>query len=101
MKNRKKECQENHSKKVLIFADHLLRKIEKLDCQGGKASDAGLVSFHPTIVPAMVGHTIAVHNGERHIHFYIPEQMVGHKLGGFSPTSDFSRYIESDKRSRR
>eukprot|EP00884_Botryococcus_braunii_P011427 jgi/Botrbrau1/20285/Bobra.31_1s0068.1 len=54
-----------------------------------------------TIVPAMIGHTIAVHNGREHIPVFITEQMVGHKLGEFSPTRTFRGHIKSDKRSRR
>lgn len=42
-----------------------------------------------TIVPEMIGHTIAVHNGKKHIPVYITEHMVGHKLGEFSPTRFF------------
>lgn len=51
-----------------------------------------------TIVPEMVGHTIAVHNGHRHIPIYIVEQMVGHKLGEFALTRFFRGHAGSDKR---
>jgi len=55
-------------------------------------------SRRSTIVPEMVGHTIAVHNGKKFIPVYIQENMVGHKLGEFSPTRQFKGHPEkSDK----
>jgi small subunit ribosomal protein S19 len=82
------------------IADHLLKKIEKLNAQGDKKV---LVAWSraSTIVPAMIGHTIAVHNGREHIPVFVTEQMVGHKLGEFSPTRTFRGHVKSDKRSRR
>jgi small subunit ribosomal protein S19 len=82
------------------IADHLLKKIEKLNAQGEKKV---LVAWSraSTIVPAMIGHTIAVHNGREHIPVFVTEQMVGHKLGEFSPTRTFRGHVKSDKRSRR
>lgn len=82
------------------IADHLLKKIEKLNAQGEKKV---LVAWAraSTIVPAMIGHTIAVHNGREHIPVFVTEQMVGHKLGEFSPTRTFRGHVKSDKRSRR
>ena len=49
----------------------------------------------------MIGHTIAVHNGREHIPIFITDQMVGHKLGEFSPTRFFRGHKKSDKKSRR
>jgi len=82
------------------IADHLLKKIEKLNAQGEKKV---LIAWSraSTIVPAMIGHTIAVHNGREHIPVFVTEQMVGHKLGEFSPTRTFRGHVKSDKRSRR
>jgi small subunit ribosomal protein S19 len=55
-----------------------------------------------TIFPAMVGHTIAVHNGRQHVPVYITEQMVGHKLGEFAPTRTFRGHgKDADRRTRR
>lgn len=53
-----------------------------------------------TIFPEMVGHTIAVHDGRKHVPVYITEEMVGHKLGEFAPTRTFRGHAGSDKRAR-
>jgi small subunit ribosomal protein S19 len=50
-----------------------------------------------TIFPEMVGHTIAVHDGRKHVPIYITEDMVGHKLGEFSPTRTFRGHSRSEK----
>jgi small subunit ribosomal protein S19 len=52
-------------------------------------------------VPAMLGHTIAVHNGRTHIPVFITESMVGHKLGEFAQTRTFRSHVKDDRRSRR
>ncbi len=52
-----------------------------------------------TIVPEMVGHTIAVHDGRRHVPIYISEEMVGHKLGEFAPTRTFRGHGDRTERS--
>lgn len=54
-----------------------------------------------TIIPAMIGYTIAVHNGREHIPVFISENMVGHKLGEFAITRNFRGHIKSDKKARR
>ena len=54
-----------------------------------------------TIFPEMVGHTIAVHDGRKHVPVYITEEMVGHKLGEFAPTRTFRGHAGSEKRARR
>ena len=54
-----------------------------------------------TILPVMVGHTIAVHNGRQHVPIFISDQMVGHKLGEFAPTRTFRGHAKSDKKSNR
>ena len=54
-----------------------------------------------TIVPIMIGHTIAVYNGHEHIPVFVNDQMVGHKLGEFSPTRNFRGHIKTDKKTRR
>ena len=53
------------------------------------------------IVPAMLGHTIAVHDGRKHVPVFITEAMVGHKLGEFAPTRTFRSHVRDDRRSRR
>lgn len=54
-----------------------------------------------TIVPNMIGHTIAVYNGREHIPVFVNDQMVGHKLGEFAPTRTFRGHVKSDKKARR
>ena len=67
---------------------HLLKKIEDLNQKNDKKVIRSW-SRRSTISPEMVGHTIAVHNGKKFIPVYITENMVGHKLGEFSPTRVF------------
>lgn len=83
-----------------FVADHLLKKVETLNLRGEKRLIITW-SRSSTIVPTMIGHTIAVHNGREHIPVFVTEQMIGHKLGEFSPTRTFRGHIKSDKRSRR
>ncbi len=87
-------------KKGPFVAGHLLEKIEKLNAQGSKQV-IKTWSRASTILPEMVGHTIAVHNGKQHVPVYISEQMVGHKLGEFAPTRTFRGHSKSDKKAGR
>jgi small subunit ribosomal protein S19 len=87
-------------KKGPFVANHLLKKIEKLNSQGEKKVILTW-SRSSTIVPIMIGHTIAVHNGREHIPVFVTDQMVGHKLGEFSPTRTFRGHVKNDKKSRR
>ena len=66
----------------------LSKKVEKLN-NGGKKTVVKTWSRGSMIVPEMVGHTFAVHNGNKFIPVYVTENMVGHKLGEFSPTRVF------------
>ena len=75
-------------KKGPFVADHLLKKVEKLN-ETREKRVIKTWSRASTIVPAMVGHTIGVHNGKAHIPVFVTENMVGHKLGEFSPTRIF------------
>lgn len=71
------------------FVDpHLLKKVDALNESGDK-SVIKTWSRRSTIIPDMVGHNIAVHDGRRHVTIYITESMVGHKLGEFAPTRTF------------
>ena len=71
------------------FADaHLLKKIDAMNESGDK-SVIKTWSRRSTIFPSMVGHTIAVHDGRKHVPVYISEEMIGHKLGEFAPTRTF------------
>nr|YP_009735012.1 ribosomal protein S19 [Primula obconica]QOJ51159.1 ribosomal protein S19 [Primula sp. XJW-2020]QVD44332.1 ribosomal protein S19 [Primula obconica subsp. werringtonensis]QVD45411.1 ribosomal protein S19 [Primula obconica subsp. obconica]APY18727.1 ribosomal protein S19 [Primula obconica]QVD44415.1 ribosomal protein S19 [Primula obconica subsp. werringtonensis] len=87
-------------KKKPFVAKHLLRKIEKLNT---KAEKEIIVTWSraSTIIPTMIGHTIAIHNGKEHLPIYITDHMVGHKLGEFSPTLNFRGHAKGDNRSRR
>jgi small subunit ribosomal protein S19 len=72
-------------KKGPFVAPKLLKKIEAMNESGDKRV-VRTWSRASTIFPQMVGHTIAVHDGRRHVPIYITENMVGHKLGEFAPT---------------
>ena len=87
-------------KKGPFVADHLLKKIENLNIKGQKKVITTW-SRSSTILPIMIGHTIAVHNGKEHIPVFISDQMVGHKLGEFSPTRTYRGHVKADKKSRR
>ncbi len=77
----------------------LLRKIEEMN-RRGERKVIKTWSRASTIFPQFVGHTIAVHDGRRHVPIYITENMVGHKLGEFAPTRFFRGHIKSEKSSR-
>ena len=80
-----------------FVADNLLKKIEKLNFKKERKV-VRTWSRSSTIVPIMIGHTIAIYNGREHIPVFITDQMVGHKLGEFSPTRTFRGHIKSDKK---
>ena len=75
-------------KKGPFIDDHLRVKVERLN-QTGEKRVVKTWSQRSTIIPDMVGHTIAVHDGRKHVPVFISEQMVGHKLGEFAPTRTF------------
>jgi small subunit ribosomal protein S19 len=71
------------------FADeHLLKKVSELN-QSNEKKVIKTWSRRSTIFPEMVGHTIAIYDGKKHVPVYITEEMVGHKLGEFAPTRTF------------
>jgi small subunit ribosomal protein S19 len=76
------------SKKGPFVEDRLLRRIEEMNKTGQKQI-VRTWSRASTIFPDMVGHTIAVHDGRKHVPVFVSEQMVGHKLGEFAPTRTF------------
>nr|WGO58795.1 ribosomal protein S19 [Aneura pinguis] len=82
-----------------FVANHLLKKIENLNLGGEEV----IVTWSraSTIVPVMIGHTIAIHNGREHLPIYITDRMVGHKLGEFALTRTFKGHARNDKKSRR
>lgn len=87
-------------KKGPFVQDSLLSKVEKLNETNTKQV-IKTWSRASTIIPQMVGHTIAVHNGRQHVPIFISEQMVGHKLGEFAPTRTFRGHSKSDKKAGR
>jgi small subunit ribosomal protein S19 len=87
-------------KKGPFVDEHLRIKIERLN----EANEKRVVktwSRRSTITPEMVGHTIAVHDGRKHVPVYVTEAMVGHKLGEFAPTRTFRYHAGQEKSSRR
>jgi small subunit ribosomal protein S19 len=76
-------------KKGPFIDEKLLRKVEKARAAGGEQRIIKTWSRRSTIFPEMVGLTIAVHDGRRHVPLYITENMVGHKLGEFAPTRTY------------
>jgi small subunit ribosomal protein S19 len=84
-------------KKGPFVDDHLEKKVEALN----KVGDKKVIktwSRRSMIIPDMIGHTIAVHNGAKHVPVYVTEQMIGHKLGEFAPTRFFRGHAGSDKK---
>ena len=77
-------------KKGPFVQESLQKKIAKMNEAGASM-----------IVPDMLGHTIAVHNGKSHVPVYVTEQMVGHKLGEFAPTRLFRGHAGQDKTAKR
>ncbi len=76
----------------------LMVRIEQLNATGGRQV-IRTWSRASTIFPQMVGHTIAVHDGRRHVPIYITENMVGHKLGEFAPTRTYRGHVsKAEKR---
>jgi len=85
-------------KKGPFADDHLVRKIEALN-QAGQKRIIKTWSRRSTILPEMIGHTIAVHDGRKHVPVFITENMVGHKLGEFAPTRHFRAHGAHTERS--
>ncbi len=76
------------NKKIPYIAPELLKRIEAMNKEG-KKEVLKTWSRASTIYPQMVGHTIGVHDGRKHVPIYITEEMIGHKLGEFAPTRTF------------
>ena len=83
-------------KKGPFVAPKLLEKIEVMN-QRGEKKVIRTWSRASVIFPQMVGHTIAVHDGRRHVPIYITENMVGHRLGEFAPTRTFRGHVVGEK----
>ena len=81
-------------KKAPFVQPALMKKIKIMN-QAGKKSQVRTWSRSSTIFPEFVGHTIAVHDGRKHVPVYVTEDMVGHKLGEFAPTRTFKGHAGS------
>ena len=86
------------SKKKPFVAPELLKRVEAMN-ENNTKEVLKTWSRASTIYPQMVGHTIAVHDGRKHVPIYISEEMIGHKLGEFAPTRTFKGHA-GDKTSK-
>ena len=87
-------------KKGPFIDGHLLKKV---DAQN-EANTKNVIktwSRRSMVSPAMLGHTIAVHDGRKHVPVFISENMVGHKPGEFAPTRTFRGHVKDDRKSKR
>ena len=87
-------------KKGPFVQESLQKKIAKMN-EAGEKKLIKTWSRASMIVPDMLGHTIAVHNGKSHVPDYVTEQLVGHKLGEFAPTRLFRGHAGQDKTAKR
>jgi small subunit ribosomal protein S19 len=87
-------------KKGPFVQPKLLRRIEEMNQPGVPKRVIRTWSRASTIFPQMVGHTIAVHDGRRHVPIYVSENMVGHKLGEFAPTRTFRGHTRRERSTR-
>ena len=85
------------SKKGPWVEDRLMQRIERMNSSGSKTM-IRTWSRTSTIFPEMVGHTIAVHDGRKHVPVFVSESMVGHKLGEFAPTRTYRGHADTGKR---
>jgi small subunit ribosomal protein S19 len=85
-------------KKGPFVEEKLLKRVSELSSQRGKRQVIKTWSRRSTVIPEMVGLTIAVHNGKRFIPVFVTENMVGHKLGEFSPTRTFKGHTSKTAR---
>jgi len=86
-------------KKGPFVSESLMEKIEEMNEKGEKKVLKAW-SRASTIFPQMVGHTIAIHDGRKHVPVYISEDMVGHKLGEFAPTRTYRGHGKGERSSR-
>jgi len=87
-------------KKSPFVAYHLLKKINKMN-KSSKKDTIITWSRSSTILPSMIGFTIAVYNGKQHVPIFISDQLVGHKLGEFVSTRNFKSHIKTDRKAKR
>ena len=87
-------------KKGPFVDDHLQKKVDVQNDKGTK-NVIKTWSRRSTITPEMIGHTLGVHDGRKHVPGFVTEAMVGHKLGEFSPTRTFKGHEKDDRKARR
>lgn len=75
-------------KKGFFVDDHLLKKVNAMNASGEKRV-VKTWSRRSTVIPDMIGHTFAVHDGRKHVPVFVTENMIGHKLGEFVPTRTY------------
>ena len=88
------------TKKGPFVDERLMARVLEMNASGQKRM-LKTWSRASTIFPEMVGHTIAVHDGRKHVPIFISESMVGHKLGEFALTRTFRGHVRSDRSARR
>ena len=84
-------------KKGPFVDDHLLKKVEVQNEKNSK-NVIKTWSRRSTVIPDMLGHTIAVHDGRKHVPVFVSESMVGHKLGEFAPTRTYRGHADTGRR---
>mgnify|MGYP005814346545 CR=1 FL=1 len=87
-------------KKGPFVDDHLQKKVDAQNASGTKTV-IRTWSRRSMVTPDMIGLTIAVHDGRKHVPVFITEAMIGHKLGEFAPTRTFRGHVKDDKKARR
>ncbi len=87
-------------KKGPFVDDHLVKKVDAMN-EAAKKSVIKTWSRRSMITPDMLGHTLAVHDGRKHVPVFVTESMVGHKLGEFAPTRTFRGHEKDDRKARR
>ena len=88
------------SKKGPFVEERLLARVTAMNDSGSK-NMIRTWSRSSTIFPEMVGHTIAVHDGRKHVPVFVTDAMVGHKLGEFAPTRTYRGHVKDDRKGRR
>ena len=87
-------------KKGLFVDEHLAKKVTAQN-EAGTHHVIKTWSRRSMVTPDMIGHTIGVHDGRKHVPVFVTESMVGHKLGEFAPTRTFKGHVKDDKKARR
>lgn len=87
-------------KKGPFIDQHLAKKVQQLN-EAGEKKVIKTWSRRSTIFPEFIGHTVAVHDGRKHVPVYVTEDMVGHKFGEFAPTRTFKGHSGDDKKTGR